>query len=366
VIVVVMEFCDLGSLMRAVNKKAFKPHGKWSYHTTYVSHIIALMTPSFFSLVLQWSVHSPAQTSPCCSSAQRHLGFTYMSVTGNLACFGSLHRRNDLLLNVHAHRHCIACLALQVAHVCDLAARHMDLVCLDCLTSPPLHHTCILPLGHPHIDSNNMRLTVPLVSLSLSALSPRLYFIYQSLFLTAEGIAEDGAGDSQRHGLHTQLWHHSWGPQVGQCVAEDPPGRPQGICCQGVGLWYVQISLHCMLCMLCRPLHVPACAREWLYNVHVKLEQALQSTPNRPLCTKTSQTTRKKACHDAYSIVSPRRFHAAGLVSLLCEGATGNDKHSICIEHLSFRRQQGYMFTLCLWWYILAGKCRVEQTPARE
>ncbi|DBB00185.1 TPA: hypothetical protein ACH3X1_014017 [Trebouxia sp. C0004] len=35
VIVVVMEFCDLGSLMRAVNKKAFKPHGKWSYHTTY-------------------------------------------------------------------------------------------------------------------------------------------------------------------------------------------------------------------------------------------------------------------------------------------------------------------------------------------
>ena len=36
VIVVVMEFCDLGSLLRAVNKKAFKPHGKWSYHTTYV------------------------------------------------------------------------------------------------------------------------------------------------------------------------------------------------------------------------------------------------------------------------------------------------------------------------------------------
>lgn len=37
VIVVVMEFCDLGSLLRAVHKKAFKPHGKWSYHTTYVS-----------------------------------------------------------------------------------------------------------------------------------------------------------------------------------------------------------------------------------------------------------------------------------------------------------------------------------------
>ncbi|KAK9808759.1 hypothetical protein WJX72_003116 [[Myrmecia] bisecta] len=35
VMVVVMEYCDLGSLMRAVTKKAFKPHGKWSYHTTY-------------------------------------------------------------------------------------------------------------------------------------------------------------------------------------------------------------------------------------------------------------------------------------------------------------------------------------------
>lgn len=36
---VVMEFCDLGSLMRAIKKKAFKPHGKWTYHTTYVSEI---------------------------------------------------------------------------------------------------------------------------------------------------------------------------------------------------------------------------------------------------------------------------------------------------------------------------------------
>ena len=42
VIVVVMEFCDLGSLLRAVTKKAFKPHGKWSYHTTYVSLFEAL------------------------------------------------------------------------------------------------------------------------------------------------------------------------------------------------------------------------------------------------------------------------------------------------------------------------------------
>ena len=37
VIVVVMEFCDLGSVLRAVTKKAFRPHGKWTYHTTYVS-----------------------------------------------------------------------------------------------------------------------------------------------------------------------------------------------------------------------------------------------------------------------------------------------------------------------------------------
>ncbi len=55
-----MEFCDLGSLMRAVNKKAFKPHGKWSYHTTYVSHTPTLMTLSLFHLVLQLSLHLPA------------------------------------------------------------------------------------------------------------------------------------------------------------------------------------------------------------------------------------------------------------------------------------------------------------------
>ena len=34
--VVIMEYCDLGSLLRAISKKAFKPHGKWSYATTYV------------------------------------------------------------------------------------------------------------------------------------------------------------------------------------------------------------------------------------------------------------------------------------------------------------------------------------------
>ena len=44
VIVVVMEFCDLGSLLRAVTKKAFKPHGKWSYHTTYVRLSQSLIT----------------------------------------------------------------------------------------------------------------------------------------------------------------------------------------------------------------------------------------------------------------------------------------------------------------------------------
>ena len=35
VMVVVMEFCDLQSLHRAITKKAFKPHGKWSKQTTY-------------------------------------------------------------------------------------------------------------------------------------------------------------------------------------------------------------------------------------------------------------------------------------------------------------------------------------------
>ncbi len=53
VIVVVMEFCDLGSLLRAVNKKAFKPHSKWSYHTTYVSH------KAFCKVWLQQQQHEP-------------------------------------------------------------------------------------------------------------------------------------------------------------------------------------------------------------------------------------------------------------------------------------------------------------------
>lgn len=39
--VVVMEFCDLWSLQRAISKKAFKPHGKFTDQATYVrfSHI---------------------------------------------------------------------------------------------------------------------------------------------------------------------------------------------------------------------------------------------------------------------------------------------------------------------------------------
>lgn len=36
VVVVIMEFCDMGTLLRAITKQAFKPHGKWKLHTTYV------------------------------------------------------------------------------------------------------------------------------------------------------------------------------------------------------------------------------------------------------------------------------------------------------------------------------------------
>ncbi|KAK9812523.1 hypothetical protein WJX73_005727 [Symbiochloris irregularis] len=35
VVVVIMEFCDMGTLLRAIAKQAFKPHGKWKLHTTY-------------------------------------------------------------------------------------------------------------------------------------------------------------------------------------------------------------------------------------------------------------------------------------------------------------------------------------------
>lgn len=33
---VVMEWCDLGSLAIAIAKRKFQPHGKWGFHTTYV------------------------------------------------------------------------------------------------------------------------------------------------------------------------------------------------------------------------------------------------------------------------------------------------------------------------------------------
>ena len=33
---VVMEFCDMDTLLRAIKKKAFQPHGKWKQRTTYV------------------------------------------------------------------------------------------------------------------------------------------------------------------------------------------------------------------------------------------------------------------------------------------------------------------------------------------
>ena len=33
---VVMEWCDLGSLASAIAKRKFQPHGKWAFRTTYV------------------------------------------------------------------------------------------------------------------------------------------------------------------------------------------------------------------------------------------------------------------------------------------------------------------------------------------
>lgn len=36
VMAVVMEHCDVGSLAKAIRKQAFRPHGRWTYHMTYV------------------------------------------------------------------------------------------------------------------------------------------------------------------------------------------------------------------------------------------------------------------------------------------------------------------------------------------
>lgn len=35
--VVVMEYCDLGSLRKALKRRCFVPNAKWSFQTTYVS-----------------------------------------------------------------------------------------------------------------------------------------------------------------------------------------------------------------------------------------------------------------------------------------------------------------------------------------
>ena len=34
--VVVMEWCDLGSLAASIRKQRFRPHGKWPFKSTYV------------------------------------------------------------------------------------------------------------------------------------------------------------------------------------------------------------------------------------------------------------------------------------------------------------------------------------------
>lgn len=59
--VVVMEYCDLGSLRKAITRRAFVPHGKWSFQTTYVS------VPCAGAF---WVVGEQPGTLPCCSVLQ--------------------------------------------------------------------------------------------------------------------------------------------------------------------------------------------------------------------------------------------------------------------------------------------------------
>ncbi len=84
VIVVVMEFCDLGSVLRAVTKKAFRPHGKWTYHTTYVSAAYCLAASCTAS------VAGPLRSNSGCACSKLS-GFTCTSVDaqpGALFCRG--------------------------------------------------------------------------------------------------------------------------------------------------------------------------------------------------------------------------------------------------------------------------------------
>ena len=68
--VVIMEYCDLGSLLRAISKKAFRPHGKWSYATTYVSS--QLVTELAAATQLFAVCHFPSLQKPCNAHCKSH------------------------------------------------------------------------------------------------------------------------------------------------------------------------------------------------------------------------------------------------------------------------------------------------------
>ena len=88
VIVVVMEFCDMDTLLRAIQKKAFQPHGKWSAHTTYVSY------PGM-------AAPCPGLERPSCTEHQL-----------SMICAEQLSRGGDPLIELF----CATCTATHAAH----------------------------------------------------------------------------------------------------------------------------------------------------------------------------------------------------------------------------------------------------------
>ena len=73
VVVVIMEFCDMGTLLRAITKQAFKPHGKWKLHTTYVRALHQLPAAAKASALLRSCLSAAHLRLGCCNTFMFYL-----------------------------------------------------------------------------------------------------------------------------------------------------------------------------------------------------------------------------------------------------------------------------------------------------
>ena len=75
--VVVMEFCDLGALRKALKRRAFVPHGKWTFQTTYVSAPRAARSLPLLRLLAPWAcLYAHAHSMDSTDATQHNPGLT--------------------------------------------------------------------------------------------------------------------------------------------------------------------------------------------------------------------------------------------------------------------------------------------------